>query len=68
MGAGVAVNGHISIGSGVQLMGKTVVVEDIPSGVQYAGDPARPLSIWRRDMVDARRAWKNRVKKDDGND
>ncbi len=63
MGAGVSVNGHISIGSGAQLMGKTVVVEDIPAGVQYAGDPARPLSIWRRDMVEARRAWKNRAKK-----
>lgn len=66
MGAGVSVNGHITIASGAQFMGKTVVVEDVKQAGQYAGDPARPLKLWRRDMVRTRRELKKRVAEMEG--
>ncbi len=66
MGAGVAVNGHISVASGSQFMGKTVIVEDVKQGGQYAGEPARPLKLWRRDMVRIRRDLKKRTAEMEG--
>ena len=47
--SGVA--GHLKIGDGVTILGKSGVVKDVSEGVQMAGFPAVDSGQWRKNSV-----------------
>ena len=55
MGGQVGVAGHLRIGDGVQLAAKSGVMDDIPPGQQYGGQPALPMRQTRRIVISAAR-------------
>lgn len=42
MGGQVAVTGHVTIGAGARLAGKSGAISDVPAGETWSGYPARP--------------------------
>ncbi|MBX3494014.1 MAG: UDP-3-O-(3-hydroxymyristoyl)glucosamine N-acyltransferase [Parvibaculum sp.] len=55
LAAQVGVAGHLTINSGAQVAARGGVVHDVPAGQQYGGAPARPMSEWRREVVELRK-------------
>lgn len=47
-GAQVGVGGHITMGKGTQIAGKTGVMKSTEPGAQIAGYPAQPIKQWLR--------------------
>ena len=57
VGAQAGVGGHITIGKGAQLAGRSAAIRDVPPGMAVAGAPAMPIkdffrlcAIWRRQV------------------
>ena len=48
MAGQVGVNGHINIASGVTFLGQSMVTKDVSEPGVWAGQPVRPVRIWRR--------------------
>lgn len=42
MGGGAALSDHLTLGTGVQVAGRSSVTEDVPDGQKLVGTPARP--------------------------
>jgi UDP-3-O-[3-hydroxymyristoyl] glucosamine N-acyltransferase len=47
--------GHLSIGTGSVLSARCLVTKDVPEGMHVAGQPARELRAWQREMATLRR-------------
>ena len=47
--------GHIKIGAGAQIAGASHALHDVPAGGRYGGTPARPLSLWGREIATLKR-------------
>ncbi|GLQ07206.1 UDP-3-O-(3-hydroxymyristoyl)glucosamine N-acyltransferase [Sneathiella chinensis] len=60
LGGQVGVAGHLRIGMGAQLSGKSGVISDIPAGQVYAGFPARPRKEFFRNMAVLRKLAKGK--------
>jgi len=57
VGAQAGVGGHITVGKGAQLAGRSAVIRDVPPGQAVAGAPAMPIkdffrlcAIWQRQI------------------
>jgi UDP-3-O-[3-hydroxymyristoyl] glucosamine N-acyltransferase len=48
MGGQVGAAGHLRIGDGAQLAGKTGVANDVADGAIVGGYPASDIRVWRR--------------------
>jgi UDP-3-O-[3-hydroxymyristoyl] glucosamine N-acyltransferase len=51
MGGQAGTVGHIRIGSGAQVGAKAGVSQDIPAGERWSGYPAKPASLWAREVA-----------------
>lgn len=47
--AGIA--GHVKVGSGAQIAATSSVRNEIPDGGRWGGTPARPISVWFREIA-----------------
>ena len=58
--------GHIKIGTGAQIAGASHALHDVPAGGRYGGTPARPLTLWGREIAVLKRlATKSKPSKND---
>lgn len=51
LGGQVGLAGHIELGDGVQIAANSGVPRDIPADETHGGYPAKPLSLWRREVA-----------------
>lgn len=51
MGGQSGVVGHVRIGAGAQVAGNSGVSESIPRGERWGGTPAKPLTLWAREIA-----------------
>ncbi len=51
LGGQVGIAGHLKVGMGTQISGKSGVISDVPAGQIYAGFPARPRKEFFRSMA-----------------
>lgn len=63
LGARVGTIGHIKVGDGVQIAGRSSVIHDIPAGERWGGTPARPVREWQREVIALQRMAKDYGKK-----
>ncbi len=61
IGGQVAVVGHLLIGRGAKLAGRSGVMKDVPAGAEMGGSPAQPFRAWMREV-----AWLRRVTRSPG--
>ncbi|MNT89358.1 UDP-3-O-acylglucosamine N-acyltransferase [compost metagenome] len=66
IGGGSGVNGHITVGDGVQIAAMSGVASDVPAGERYGGIPARPMRDFLRDVAEMALRASDRQKKKDG--
>lgn len=62
IGGAAGINGHISIGDGAQIAALSGVMGDVPPGEKVAGQPARPIKEFFREIAEraARSGGRNR--------
>lgn len=53
IGGAAGVNGHVSIGDGAQIAALSGVASNVPAGVRWGGQPARPMRGFLRDAAEA---------------
>ena len=58
MGGGVGTSGHLSIGAGSVLYGRSAVTKDWPAGSKLAGAPAQDIKDFWRELAQLRRLGK----------
>ncbi len=63
MGAGSGSAGHLTIGAGAMLAGRSGVKDDLPAGGVYGGAPAKPVKEWMREVAALARLGKQSNKK-----
>jgi UDP-3-O-[3-hydroxymyristoyl] glucosamine N-acyltransferase len=51
MGGQSGTVGHIRVGAGAQVAGNSGVAESIPRGERWGGTPAKPLTLWAREIA-----------------
>jgi UDP-3-O-[3-hydroxymyristoyl] glucosamine N-acyltransferase len=56
MGGKSAVKDHVHVAAGVRIAAKAGVTADITRAGDYAGFPAMPAALWRRQIARLRRA------------
>jgi len=64
MGGQCGTVGHIRIGSGAQVGAQSGVASDIPRGERWGGYPAKPMSIWAREVALLKRLAKRKATAD----
>ncbi|MET3612682.1 UDP-3-O-[3-hydroxymyristoyl] glucosamine N-acyltransferase [Rhizobium aquaticum] len=52
IGGAAGINGHISIGDGAQVAAMSGVMNDVPPGEKVAGQPARPIKEFFREIAE----------------
>ena len=52
IGGAAGINGHITIGDGVQIAAMSGVMNDVPPGEKVAGQPARPIKEFFREIAE----------------
>jgi len=65
LGGKVGVADHIDIGAGTRVAAKAGVSKDLVAGQDYAGFPAQPAGLWRREVALLRRMTKGQKKRDE---
>jgi UDP-3-O-[3-hydroxymyristoyl] glucosamine N-acyltransferase len=50
LGARVGLNNNVTIGEGAQIAAISVVHGDVPPGARWGGTPAKPVTLWFREM------------------
>lgn len=51
LGGQAGVNGHVKVGAGAQIAATSSVRSEVPPGAKWGGTPARPLSVWFREIA-----------------
>lgn len=51
LGGQAGVNGHVKVGAGAQIAATSSVRSEVPPGAKWGGTPARPVSIWFREIA-----------------
>jgi UDP-3-O-[3-hydroxymyristoyl] glucosamine N-acyltransferase len=51
MGGQSGTVGHITVGAGAQIAGRSGVAENVPRGARWGGAPAKPLRVWAREVA-----------------
>jgi UDP-3-O-[3-hydroxymyristoyl] glucosamine N-acyltransferase len=51
LGGQVGISGHVKIGSGAQIAATSSVIKDVPPGAKWGGTPAKPLSVYFREIA-----------------
>lgn len=51
LGARVGLNTSVTIGEGAQIAGTSIVNGDVPAGARWGGTPAKPVTLWFREMA-----------------
>lgn len=69
IGGQAGVSGHVKVGAGAQIAATSSVRSEVPPGARWGGTPARPVSVWFREIalvqkLAEERSAKNRRKKD----
>lgn len=69
IGGQAGVSGHVKIGAGAQIAATSSVRSEVPAGARWGGTPARPVSVWFREIalvqkLAEERSAKNRKKND----
>jgi len=60
LGGQVGISGHVKIGSGAQLAATSSVIKDVPPGAKWGGTPAKPLSVYFREIALVQKLTKER--------
>ena len=63
LGGGVGIADHITIGAGAQLAANSGLMHDVPAGERWAGLPAKPFSLFFREVAAINRLVKQSVSK-----
>lgn len=61
LGGQAGISGHVKIGSGAQIAATSSVRSDIPPGAKWGGTPAKPISIWFREIALVKKLTENRT-------
>ena len=69
IGGQAGVSGHVKVGAGAQIAATSSVNREVPPGARWGGTPARPVSVWFRELALVKRlaeehSAKNRRKND----
>jgi UDP-3-O-[3-hydroxymyristoyl] glucosamine N-acyltransferase len=51
LGGQVGVNGHVKVGAGAQIAATSTVRGEVPPGARWGGTPAKPISVWFREIA-----------------
>ncbi len=51
LGARVGLNTSVTIGEGAHIAGTSIVHGDVPAGARWGGTPAKPVTLWFREMT-----------------
>ena len=51
LGARAGLNTNVTIGEGAQIAGTSIVHGDVPAGARWGGTPAKPVTLWFREMT-----------------
>jgi UDP-3-O-[3-hydroxymyristoyl] glucosamine N-acyltransferase len=51
LGARAGVNTNVTIGEGAQIAGTSIVHGNVPPGARWGGVPAKPVTLWFREMT-----------------
>ncbi|MCC6920992.1 MAG: UDP-3-O-(3-hydroxymyristoyl)glucosamine N-acyltransferase [Alphaproteobacteria bacterium] len=65
LGGKVGVADHVDIGPGTRVAAKAGVSRDLAAGQDYAGFPAQPAALWRREVATLRRLTKGQKRRDE---
>lgn len=65
LGGKVGVADHVEIGTGARIAAKAGVSRDLAAGQDYAGFPAQPAGLWRREVALLRRMVKGHKQRDE---
>ncbi len=61
LGGQVGIIGHVKVGSGAQIAATSSVRTDVPPGAKWGGTPAKPLSVWFREIATVQRISEERI-------
>jgi UDP-3-O-[3-hydroxymyristoyl] glucosamine N-acyltransferase len=63
IGGQAGVSGHVKIGAGAQIAATSSVNSEVPPGARWGGTPARPVSVWFREIALVRKLTEERSAK-----
>jgi UDP-3-O-[3-hydroxymyristoyl] glucosamine N-acyltransferase len=60
LGGQVGISGHVKVGSGAQIAATSSVRSNVPPGAKWGGTPAKPISVWFREIALVQKLTENR--------
>jgi len=63
IGGQAGISGHVKIGAGAQIAATSSVRSEVPAGARWGGTPARPVSVWFREIALVQRLTEERSAK-----